>query len=92
MGKVQPMDPQSILTFTHDWSDWLLSGDTIATSTWSVTPSGGLTVDSESETTTTATVTVSAPVLGERYELVNHVVTADGEECDRKITVRCGAR
>lgn len=92
MGKVQAVDPQSVLTFTHDWSDWLTGSDTISTSTWSVTPAGELVVDSESETTTTATVTVSGMVKGHRYQLVNHIVTAGGEECDRMITVRAGNR
>jgi hypothetical protein len=92
MGKVKAADPDSVLAFTHDWSDWLSGSDTISTSTWSVDPTGELVVDSESETSTTATVVVSSMVKGHRYELINHIVTAAGEECDRTITVRSGNR
>jgi hypothetical protein len=92
MGKVQPMDPQSVFDFVHDWSDWLTGSEVISTSTWSISPSGSLAVDSESETTTTATVFVSGGVAGNRYRVINHIVTDAGRECDRTITVRIGQR
>jgi len=92
MGKVQPMDPQSILTYSHDWSDWLTGDDTLTTSTWSVDPEGSLAVDSDSNTTTTTTVTLSGPTKGLVYEVINHIVTVAGEACDRMITIRAGNR
>ena len=93
-------DPQSVVTWTMDWSDWLNS-DTVSTSTWSVTANESpvtLTVDSNSIAADTSVspnlasnwtlVTVSSGTAGVNYTLTNHIVTATGLEADRSITVR----
>lgn len=77
-------DPNAILDYRFDWSDWLNS-DTIATSTW-IAPDG-ITVQSESETTTAATVWLSGGTLSRSYELVNRIVTAGGRTEDRTLIV-----
>ena len=93
MTLVQLKDPDSVLDFTHDWSDWLTGSEVISTSTWTVSPTG-LTIDSESETTTAATVWVSAGNVGEVYVLTNQIVTdaSPARTCDRTITVRVEER
>ena len=68
--------PGATLDFQQDWSDWLASGDTIASSSWSVET--GLTVDSESDTTTTATAVISGGTAGKVYKVENSIVTANG--------------
>ncbi len=49
-------DKDTVESFTLDWSRELASGETISTSSWSVS---GAVEDSESNTTTTSTVTIS---------------------------------
>lgn len=75
-------DPSAKLDYTIDWEDELGS-DTIATSTWSVP--AGITQESETETTTTTTIWVSGGTLGQRYNLVNSIVTAAGREDQRTV-------
>ena len=91
MTLVQLKDPNSVLKYTHDWSDWLTGSEAIDTSVWSVSPSG-LTIDSDSETTTTATVLLSAGNVGEVYLVTNRIVTDEPQTCDRSITVRVEER
>ena len=79
-------DPDAVLDYMIDWgSEWLASGDEIDTSTWTV-PSG-ITKDKDSKTKTTATIWVSGGTDGVTYDLVNHIVTTDGREDDRTITI-----
>ena len=91
MTLVQIKDPDSVLDFTHNWSDWLTGVEEISTSEWSVSPSG-LTIDSDSETATTATVWLSAGNVGEVYVVTNQIVTDGNRTCDRTITVRVEER
>ncbi len=79
-------DPDSVLDYVVDWSDWL-GEDTISSSDWTVPT--GLTEDSASETTTTATIWLSGGVAGVTYTVTNHIVTAAGREEDQSITIPC---
>lgn len=49
-------DPNAVLDYKFDWSDWLAVGETITSA--SVTATTGLTVDSSSITDTSTSVTV----------------------------------
>lgn len=89
-------DPDSVLTWMHDWTAWLGSSsppDTISSRQWSIAP---LTVTSPETPAltndTTATVTVSGLAAGRVYRLVEHIVTASGLEADRTIVIRCDDR
>jgi len=75
-------DPNAVLEYINDWSDWL-NGDTIATSTWTVPT--GITKDSSTNTTTTATIWLSGGTVGENYTAVNHIVTTAGRAEDRSL-------
>lgn len=77
-------DPDSVVNYSIDWSDWLDS-DTISTSTWAADT--GLTVDSDSETTTVATAIVSSGTAGTAYGLTNTITTAAGLTAERTITI-----
>lgn len=77
-------DPAAILDYVIDWSDWL-NGDTIATSTWTVPV--GITQVNASSSAFTATIRLSGGTHGESYEVLNHVVTASGQEDERPITI-----
>lgn len=94
MSNVHLKDPDEVIDYTVDWTadDWLASGEEISTSTWSVSPTGSLTIDSESETTTTATAFVSAGTVGKVYRLTNEIVTDQGRTGQRSVIVRVEER
>jgi len=77
-------DPNAILDFTVDWTDWLAS-DTIVTGTW-IIPSG-ITEVSRSNTTKISTVFVSGGTLGLTYSLINRINTSGGRTDDRTIFI-----
>lgn len=88
-------DPDAVLDYTIDWSDWL-DDDTISTSAWA-TPARAdedddITIDDDSNTTTIATVWLSGGTPGLHYKVTNHIVTADGREEDRTITIKVKQR
>ncbi len=83
-------DPNAVLDFGFDWSEWLDTGETISSSAWTV-PSG-ITEDSTSNTTTTTTIWLSGGTAGEPYDLVNRVTTSSGRTDDRTMTVICENR
>jgi len=82
-------DPSAVLDYQIDWSTWL-GTDTITTSTWTVPT--GITQASATNTTTTATVWVSGGKAGQRYTLVNRIVTAGGRTDERSIEIDVGER
>ena len=82
-------DPDAVLDFTVDWSDWLDS-DTIASVTW-VVPTG-ITKDSDTKTTTTATIWLSGGTVGTNYSIVCRITTAGGRTDDRTFVVKCKDR
>lgn len=83
-------DPQAVLDYSVDWSAWLVSGETIANSSWTV--SSGLTLGTDSNTTTVATAWISGGTAGRNYTATNHIVTSAGREDDRSIALYCRER
>lgn len=83
---LEPKDPQDIIDYRIDWSKWLRDGDTILTSEW-VVPAG-ITMDSEDNNTTSSTVWLSGGTAGANYQLTNRIVTVQGRQKDRTITIR----
>ncbi len=79
-------DPDEVLDYNMDWSGRLVSPDTITTSTW-VVPDG-LTVEDEETATTTTTVWLSSGTLGDKYEILNRVVTVEGRTMDQTVTLK----
>lgn len=69
-------DPNAVLDYTVDWTDWLSGGEKIATSTW-VVPAG-ITQDSVSKTLTTTTIWFSGGTVGSTYRITNRIVTDAG--------------
>ncbi len=78
-------DPASVLDYTVDWADYLVS-DTISTSTWTVP--AGITLDSQSNTATTTTVWLSGGTHNTAYTATNKVTTAGGRTVERSIWVK----
>lgn len=79
-------DPSELLDYQVSWADWLLSGETIATSTWTV--ASGLTEGVSSATTTVTTIWLSGGTNGEFYDVTNHVVTSAARTGDRTFTIQ----
>lgn len=66
-------DPQAVLDYSVDWTDFLETNETIFSSQW-FNPEG-ITVDSNGHTDKVATVWLSGGTLGQSYELVNRITT-----------------
>jgi hypothetical protein len=71
--KLFSKDPNAVLDYEIDWTDWLTGGETISTATWTV--SSGITKDSESNSTTKAKVWLSGGTAGTTYTATNRITT-----------------
>lgn len=78
-------DPEAVLDYVVDWSDWL-EADTISASQWTVPT--GITIVTSSFTDTAATVWLSGGTVGERYDVTNGISTDGGRDDDRTITIQ----
>ena len=85
-------DPDAVLDYKFDWSDWLDDGEAILSH--SITETTGITIDSDSMTdaSTSVTVWLSGGESGASYSVTCHVVTSDGRQDDRSITIVVGDR
>ena len=94
MANVLVKDPDEVIDYTVDWEaeSWLATSETISTSTWSVSPSGTLTVDSDSNDTTTATVMLSAGTVGITYRVTNEITTNQSRTGHKTVVVRVEER
>ena len=81
---LEAKDPQGVLDYMIDWSDWLGS-DVISTSTWTVP--AGITKDSDSFGATTTTIWLSSGTDSTTYTLRNKIVTAAGRTAYRSISI-----
>lgn len=79
-------DPDAILDYGFDWSQWLGGGEQITSSTMFASP--GINVNSSSNTTTSATVWLSGGTAGFPYTVTNRITTNQGRTDDRTITIR----
>lgn len=83
-------DPDSVLDYGIDWSDWLASGETISTSTWTVPT--GITEDSDLNGDESTLIWLSGGTAGTTYTLANKIVTSDGRTVERTIEIIVGQR
>ena len=66
-------DPNAVLDYGFDWSDWLQTGETIVTSTW-INPDA-ITVVTSANLAESTVIWVSAGTAGKSYRLTNRIVT-----------------
>lgn len=86
-------DPQAKLDYSVDWTAWLAPGDAIDTSVWAVTPLGPtLSANSVDVDGKIATIWFTGGTTGEKFVLTNHIITTDGREDDRSITIKLTQR
>lgn len=78
-------DVDAVLDYGFDWSDWLATGETISTSTWTV--ESGITKDSDSKTSTITSIWLSGGTAGERYRISNLIVTSASRTDERSFIV-----
>jgi hypothetical protein len=79
-------DPSAELDYAEDFSQWLLTGDSISTATWTV-PNGLTQPQTATLVGAKATVWLGGGTLGQEYTVSVHVVTAQGRKDDRSFTV-----
>lgn len=85
-------DPDAVLDFVFDWSDWLEEGESIDSYDLSVSPSGSLAVDSDSESSGVITVWLSGGTARNRY-LLSCKITTDCTRIDeRSMDIVCRNR
>lgn len=83
-------DPNAVLDWLFDWSDWLAVAETITAAT--ITVDAGLTKDSSTNTTTCVTVWLSGGTVGVEYAVVCHITTNQGRQDDRSLRIRVTER
>jgi hypothetical protein len=87
-------DPEAALDYGVDWGTEYLSGDVLASSSWSVSPDepGGASIAGSSFDLLVATVQVAGGLPGKIYRVTNHVTTESGREDSRSIMLRVEKR
>ena len=88
-------DPDAVLDYAFNWSDWLDSDNSPAETIFSytITISGGgdspisLTNDSDSKTGDIITVWLSGGTVGEIYRVACKIVTTEGRTEERSISI-----
>ena len=87
-------NPGTVLDLTFDWGvQFLESGETIATDQgWTVHPDdasgGGISVQSSASTSTTTTAFLAGGRAGDAYLVSSSILTSQGREIRRAMTVR----
>lgn len=79
-------DPSDVLDYGIDWSTALDANDTIATSSFSITPSG-LTAGTEAKTLTATSIFLSGGTAGQVYSVVNTITTVLGRTMQRTVSL-----
>jgi len=97
--KVFTKDPDEVLDYSFDWSEWLSTGDTIAASEWFIddvaAPTSGLVFSLTllpSFTDDTTTAWLDDGVIGVNYYLTNRVTTVDKRIADRTALIKVRRR
>ena len=78
-------DPLDILDYTIDWTDWLVAGDEISTSKWTMPT--GLTNADDTKTTTTTTLWASGGTDNTIYGPSDTITTTGGRTAKRTINI-----
>lgn len=79
-------DPDAVLDWRWDWSQWLADGETITVSVFTV--SAGLVKNSDTHSATSATVWLAGGTPGTPYSVANRITTSQGRTDERTITIR----
>lgn len=91
MSNTFTKDPDAVLDYTVDWTDWL-GDDTISSVTWTITPDdtlAGIQEDTvlSSADAVSATIGLTGGTADRDYIVGCHIVTGDNREDERSFTV-----
>lgn len=78
-------DPDAILDYGFDWSSWLATSETIASSSWTV-PTGITNVNDTNDETSTK-IWLSGGTVATTYTLTNQITTSGGRTEDRTFEI-----
>lgn len=90
-------DPNAVLDYGFDWHLWLAEGETLTESTWILESDWDLEEDDASDhqndhDETTTVIWLRGGVGGTEYKVTNHIVTSEGREDDRTLTIKMKER
>lgn len=88
MSDIRWKDPNGIDDFPIDWQYDLPSGDTIASATWSISPTD-MSIGGSTFTNTTTSVNLADGDPMKTYEVTCRIFTAGGVTRDRTLYVIC---
>ena len=80
-------DPEAVLDYVFDWSDWLDTGETI--SSYTITVPTGITKNSDSQAAGKVTIWLSSGADGTEYAVECKIVTSAGRTDERTILIYC---
>ncbi len=83
-------DPDAVLDYSFDWSDWLGVAETISTKT--IDADTGITVDSSSESAGVVSVWLSGGTVGTTYAVRCEIVTNELRTDERTIFLKVKER
>jgi len=87
-------DPDAVLDYVFDWSDWLATGETIAVDSETgeklitITADTGITVDSSTKSGGKVTVWLSGGTAGINYKVACKITTSAGRTDERTIWIK----
>ena len=87
MAQVYLKDPEAILDFAFDWSDWLATSETISTRTITV-PSGLTQSSTDTESSGVVTVWLSGGTVGQIYDVECKIVTNASRTDERTMKIK----
>ena len=79
-------DPEAVLDYAFDWSDWLASGETITSHL--VTVPTGINLDSSAESAGKVTAWLSGGSVGETYRVECLIATIAGRTDERSLWIK----
>jgi hypothetical protein len=93
-GTYIPKDPNASLQYGMDWKEWLVQGDTVSSSTWTVETTGtnAVTVADSTILDNVALITIAGGQEGTVYTVANTIVTGDGYVDARRFRVKVEKR
>ena len=80
-----PKDPDAVLDYVFDWSDWLADGETISSKV--ITVPTGMTLESDAESGALVTVWLSGGTAGTNYIVACKIVTSLARTDERSIRI-----
>ena len=79
-------DPDAVLDYMFDWTEWLATGETITDHT--ITADTGITVETDSEASGKVTVWLSGGTAGINYKVACLITTTAGRTDERTIWIK----